>query len=69
MLLFGDYPWNQRVSKLEDSVDHLSFAERLKLENGREWWIEERVELPERVERVKNWEEVVNWVERNRDLV
>ena len=65
VLLFGDYSWNQRVSRLDHPQDHLGYKERLEFEHGEEWWKKESVdkELPENVKRVKNWEEVVAHVE------
>ena len=69
VLLFGDYGWNQRESKLEESKDRMSYEERLAYENGREWWKDEHAELPDRVERVKDWTAVVSWVQHNRALI
>lgn len=61
VLLFGEYSWNRRISRLDNPQDHLGYKERLEFEHGQEWWKKERVddELPENVKRVKNWEEVL----------
>lgn len=65
VLLFGDYNWNRRFSKLANPEDHFGFEERLKHENGEEWWKKENVdkELPENVKRMKDWKEVVAYIE------
>ncbi|KAL5534487.1 hypothetical protein ACEPAG_949 [Sanghuangporus baumii] len=64
VLLFGDYSWNRRVSKLENREDHLGYKERLEFEHKEEWWRKEKVdsELPPIVKRMKDWEEVVEYV-------
>lgn len=67
VLLFGDYQWNKRESRLENPQDHLGYNERLEFEHGREWWKEETVDLPTNVTRVKDWKEVVSLIERNKD--
>ncbi|KAI0359046.1 hypothetical protein OH77DRAFT_1473609 [Trametes cingulata] len=67
-LLFGDYAWNQHAAHYEDVKQEVSFAERLKREGGREFWKEDKLEVPAGapLTRVKNWEEVVRWVERQK---
>ena len=64
VLLFGDYEWNKRQSGPQDIGDEMSFNARLANEGGREFWKEERVEIPEGTPlwRVKDWGEVVKWV-------
>lgn len=67
VLLFGNYSWNQRISVLEKPEDHLGFDERLKLENGHEWWKDEHADelLPsDKVTRVRNWTEVTEHVQK-----
>ncbi|KAH8120464.1 hypothetical protein DFH11DRAFT_1560172 [Phellopilus nigrolimitatus] len=68
VLLFGDYSWNKRESRLEHPQDHLGFKERLNFEHGREWWKDENVNnvLPENVSRVKDWKAVIAYVERHK---
>ena len=65
VLLFGDYPWNQRYSSLDESKDHLGYEDRLQFEGGKHWWLEESVELPESVTRVKDWKAAVEYVKAN----
>ena len=65
VLLFGNYSWNQRISLVEKPEDHLGYEERLKFENGREWWKDEHADdlLPsDKVTRVKDWNEVIEHV-------
>ena len=69
VLLFGDYQWNKRESRLDHPQDHLGYKERLEFEHGREWWKDETVELPSIVTRMKDWKEVVTWVEKNEEQV
>lgn len=67
VLLFGDYSWNQRLSLVEKPEDHLGFEDRLKSENGREWWKNEHADdvLPsDKVIRVKDWNEVVGHIKK-----
>ena len=69
VLLFGEYQWSQRHSRLEDPKDWMSFEERLQHENGREWWKEEVVhELPPEIQRARNWGEVLEWIRKNHKL-
>ncbi|KLO20042.1 hypothetical protein SCHPADRAFT_898105 [Schizopora paradoxa] len=67
VLLFGDYQWNKRESKVDSPEDHLGYDDRLKAEGGHEWWKEDLVDgkLPRSVNRVKNWKEVVSWAKEN----
>ncbi len=65
VLLFGDYEWNKRESLTDEPKDNLGYEERLKYENGKEWWKEEYVKLPENIRRVKDWPQVVQWVKDN----
>lgn len=64
ILLFGDYEWNKRESRVETAKDEMSFNARLLHEHGREWWKDESVDpvLPRNVTRVKDWHDVVRWV-------
>jgi len=66
-ILFGDYQWNKRESKVDAPEDHLSYEDRLKAENGQEWWKEDYVDekLPRNVTRAKDWREVVSWAKEN----
>ncbi|KAI8995432.1 hypothetical protein BD414DRAFT_479513 [Trametes punicea] len=68
VLLFGDYQWNQRVAHYGNIKKEVSFEEKLKREGGREFWKEEKVEVPEGapLTRVKNWDEVLQWVEKQK---
>ena len=56
ILLFGNYPWNRRISH-EDHPDHfLSHAQRLVKSGGYPWWEKETVgPLPRNVIRVADW--------------
>ena len=67
VLLFGDYQWNKRESKVDCPEDHLGYDDRLKAEGGHEWWKDDLVDgkLPRSVNRVKNWKEVVSWAKEN----
>jgi hypothetical protein len=66
VLLFGEYEWNQRDSPLETPLDLMSFDERLKYEDGREWWKDEHTVLPPSgIVRSKNWKEAVEWIKAN----
>jgi hypothetical protein len=64
VLLFGDYEWNKRISTSSDQKDDMSYDIRLKNESGREFWKNEKLEVPEWAPlwRVKDWSEVVRWV-------
>ena len=64
-LLFGNNAWNQREAKYGDIQDEVSFEERLRKENGRQFWIEENVEIPAHLPltRVPDWAGVVTWAE------
>lgn len=64
-LLFGENAWNERESKYSDIKTEMSFDQRLEKEGGREFWKEEKVELPAGapLTRVKGWDEVVAYVE------
>ncbi|KAI0651534.1 hypothetical protein C8Q79DRAFT_1004822 [Trametes meyenii] len=68
VLLFGDNAWNQRVAHYNDFKKELSFEEKFAREGGREFWKEEKVEVPEGapLTRVKGWDEVLQWVEKHR---
>ncbi|THU91637.1 hypothetical protein K435DRAFT_227123 [Dendrothele bispora CBS 962.96] len=71
VLLFGQYEWNKRVSLPSDQIDAMVFDTRLKLEEGREFWKEEKLEdrVPENAPmyRVKDWGEVVRWVKKAKE--
>ena len=64
VLLFGDYEWNKRLSGPGDMIDEMIFERRFVANGQREFWKDEKVDLPEGapVHRVKEWEEVVKWV-------
>ena len=61
VLLFGEYSWNRRESKLDNPEDHLGYKERLQFEHGEEWWKKESADkdFPPNIKRVKDWNEVV----------
>lgn len=61
-VLFGDYQWNKRESRLERPEDHLGYNVRLEFEHGREWWKDEVAEVPEGVTRLFDWPSVVQFV-------
>jgi hypothetical protein len=63
-LLFGEYEWNKRVCDSNDPRNGMSFDQRLEAEGGREFWKDDKLEIPEGapLHRVKNWVEVVEWV-------
>ncbi|KAH8835961.1 hypothetical protein DL96DRAFT_1455552 [Flagelloscypha sp. PMI_526] len=67
VLLFGDYPWNKRLSGPMDSTESQTYDVRLQIEGGREFWKddEEKLVLPDGVERVRDWGETVKWVKKN----
>ena len=60
VLLFGDYEWNQRV----DVGDPWTFDDRFALEDGKEWWKDDTIQLrgEDRIWRARNWEEVLRWL-------
>lgn len=64
-LLFGDNAWNQRAVSYKNIGNELSFEERLKRENGRKFWEDEVVNIPEHLPltRVPDWEGIIAWVE------
>lgn len=62
VLLYGDYPWGQRLSPVSNSLDKFSFAARRALDSSN-WWEKERVVLPEKVWRVHSWKEAVRWIQ------
>ncbi|KAJ7770918.1 hypothetical protein DFH07DRAFT_866602 [Mycena maculata] len=68
VLLFGDYEWNKRISGPGDGADEMSFDLRLAAGDGREFWKEESLVIPDGapLERVKDWSEVVRWVKTAR---
>ncbi len=72
VLLFGNYQWNSRIGRYGDVKLEVSFEEKLKRENGREFWKEESAQLKNEIPpgvpltRVKNWGEVLEWVEKKR---
>ncbi|KAL1952218.1 hypothetical protein VTO73DRAFT_1367 [Trametes versicolor] len=68
VLLFGEYAWNRQAAHYEDVKEELSFAERFEKEGRREYWLDEKLEVPEGapLTRVKNWEEVIQWVEKQK---
>ncbi|KAL1738533.1 hypothetical protein HDZ31DRAFT_86155 [Schizophyllum fasciatum] len=73
VLLFGEYEWNKRISSGEDAKAEMVFEERLKRENGREFWKDEHLEdiIPSGapLTRVRNWDEVVAWVRAHFELM
>ncbi|KAJ7596733.1 hypothetical protein C8J56DRAFT_771367 [Mycena floridula] len=68
VLLFGDNAWNQRLSGPGDACDAMSFDIRLQCEGGKEFWKEEKLEIPAGapLHRVKDWSEVVRWIKKAR---
>ncbi|KAF9458334.1 hypothetical protein BDZ94DRAFT_1270879 [Collybia nuda] len=68
VLLFGDYSWNKRISSPNDLREEMSFDRRLEAEEGREFWKDETLKVPEGTPlyRVKDWAEVVRWVRKAR---
>jgi len=71
VLLFGQYEWNKRISLPSDQNDSMVFDMRLKNEENKEFWKEERLEdrIPDGAPlyRVKDWGEVVRWVKKARE--
>lgn len=65
MLLFGNNAWNQREAKYGSIKDEVSFEERLRRENGRQFWLDEIVTIPAHLPltRVPDWAGVVAWAE------
>ena len=70
VLLFGDYQWNKRLSSNAGESDKISFEERLKREDGREFWKDDEIEIPDgpSLRRVKDWSEVVQWIKCMREV-
>lgn len=68
VLLFGEYAWNRQAAHYEDVKQELSFAEKFEKEGRREYWLDEKLEVPAGapLTRVKNWEEVIQWVEKQK---
>lgn len=64
VLLFGNYRWNKRFSSTDKPEDDLGYNDRLKYENGREWWKDERVDdiLSGNVKRVSDWNDVIEQI-------
>ncbi|KAK7468584.1 hypothetical protein VKT23_003088 [Stygiomarasmius scandens] len=71
VLLFGQYEWNKRISLPSDQNDLMVFETRLKNEENKEFWKEERLEdrIPDGAPlyRAKDWGEVVRWVKKARE--
>ncbi|KAF5375195.1 hypothetical protein D9758_000028 [Tetrapyrgos nigripes] len=71
VLLFGQYEWNRRLCLPSDQIDSMVFDTRLEIEEGKEFWREERLEdhIPEGapLHRVKDWGEVIRWVKKARE--
>ncbi|KAJ6574629.1 hypothetical protein B0H19DRAFT_1124995 [Mycena capillaripes] len=68
VLLFGEYEWNKRISGPQDGSDEMSFDKRLAANDGKEFWNEDILVIPEGIplERVKDWSEVIRWVKTAR---
>ncbi|KAF7310567.1 Protein kinase domain-containing protein [Mycena chlorophos] len=70
VLLFGEYPWNRRISMAGEGVDTMAFNVRLEASNGQKFWEQdaERFELPEGapIHRVQNWAETIKWIQEAR---
>ena len=68
VLLFGDYEWNKRVCGPDDAHDDKSFDIQLKAYDGKEFWKEETLSIPEGAQlwRVKDWSEVIRWIQQAR---
>ena len=66
VLLFGDYEWNKRVCGPDDAHDDKSFDIQLKAYDGKEFWKEETLFIPEGAQlwRVKDWSEVIRWIQQ-----
>ncbi|KAG8967359.1 hypothetical protein FRC03_010104 [Tulasnella sp. 419] len=66
-ILFGQYMWNQRTSKIQSPTDRMGFAERQQMEYPRaKWW--EIDDLPDRsfppnLRRASNWDTALKVVE------
>lgn len=56
------------MSSPSDMRDAMTFDRRLEAEGGKEFWKEEKVEIPEGAPlyRVKDWSEVIRWVQKAR---
>ncbi|TFK36813.1 hypothetical protein BDQ12DRAFT_685924 [Crucibulum laeve] len=69
VLLFGNYPWNQRISGSQDARDEMSFDIRFEASGGHEFWKDETIPVPDGAPllRVKDWSEVVRWVHKARN--
>lgn len=65
VILFGDYEWNKRPSKVISEKDKMGFDERIKVEDGKEWWQEETATIPDGapIWRADNWDDVIKHVE------
>ncbi|TFK30756.1 hypothetical protein FA15DRAFT_713399 [Coprinopsis marcescibilis] len=70
VLLFGDYEWNQRVSSRDDTQADSTFAVRFEREGGREFWKDEKLEIPAGAPlwRAANWSSAVQFVKERRYL-
>jgi hypothetical protein len=62
-ILFGNYPWNQRRSLIENELDRISFARRREISSSN-WWEADFISLPPQVQRVADWNSVVVWVRK-----
>ncbi|KIJ45669.1 hypothetical protein M422DRAFT_227393 [Sphaerobolus stellatus SS14] len=67
VLLFGDYEWGRRISTVDGPNDRLSFEtqQTQRRINGQrpDWWVEDKVTLPDGVWKVDSWQGVIAWLE------
>ncbi|KAK2461680.1 hypothetical protein APHAL10511_006143 [Amanita phalloides] len=61
VLLFGEYEWNKRLSKPEDTREEMTFELRLAAEGGRRFWESEQLVIPAGAPlwRVSDWPQVI----------
>ncbi|KAG8939669.1 hypothetical protein FRC04_006076 [Tulasnella sp. 424] len=62
VLLFGDYPWSKRHSRLLTPRDLMSREQRIQAGEEKYWEREVVTELPPGIRRVGGWQDVVEWV-------
>lgn len=71
VLLFGSYEWNSRLSSAADAVDSMVFDTKLRIEDGKEFWKEEKFEdhVPEgaQLHRVKDWAAAIRWIKQAKE--
>ncbi|KAG8940780.1 hypothetical protein FRC04_005049 [Tulasnella sp. 424] len=62
VLLFGDYPWSKRHSRLLTPHDLMSREQRIQAGDDKYWEREVVTELPPGIRRVGGWQDVIEWV-------